>query len=138
MYYNIDDALSYNALFTMVMGGRGIGKTYSAKKRAIKNFLNKGEQFVYMRRYKSELKKISTFFSDIAKEYPEHEFKSRAKGVFIDGKQAGFVMTLSTQVIEKSTAYPDVSLIIFEEFLIDPAPVPIFIIPLYHNFVKYE
>lgn len=121
MYYNIDDALSYNALFTMVMGGRGIGKTYSAKKRAIKNFLNKGEQFVYMRRYKSELKKISTFFSDIAKEYPEHEFKSSAKGFFIDDKQAGFVMTLSTQVIEKSTAYPDVSLIIFEEFLIDPA-----------------
>ena len=29
-------------------------------------------------------------------------------------------MTLSTQIIEKSTPYPDVSLIIFEEFLIDP------------------
>ena len=55
MYYNIDSALSYNALFTMIMGGRGIGKTYSAKKRAIKNFLAKGEQFVYLRRYKTEL-----------------------------------------------------------------------------------
>lgn len=122
MYYNIDSALSYNALFTMIIGGRGIGKTYSAKKRAIKNFLAKGEQFVYLRRYKTELRKsVNTFFADVAKEFPDHEFKSNGKGFFIDEKQAGYAMTLSTQVIEKSTAYPNVSLIIFEEFIIDPA-----------------
>lgn len=122
MYYNIDSALSYNALFTMIMGGRGIGKTYSAKCRAIKNFLNKGEQFVYMRRYKTELKKsVPTFFADVAREFPDHKFKSTSKGLYIDEQLAGFCMTLSTQIVEKSTAYPNVSLIIFEEFLIDPS-----------------
>ena len=122
MYYNIDSALSYNALFTMIMGGRGIGKTYSAKKRAIKNFLAKGEQFVYLRRYKTELKKsVPTFFADVAKEFPDHQFKATAKGLYIDEQLAGFCMTLSTQIVEKSTAYPGVTLIIFEEFLIDPS-----------------
>ncbi len=122
MYYNVDSALSYNALFTMIMGGRGIGKTFSAKKRAIKNFLNKGEQFVYLRRYKTELKKaVPTFFADVAREFPDHKFKSTSKGLYIDEQLAGFCMTLSTQVVEKSTAYPDVTLVIFEEFLIDPS-----------------
>lgn len=120
MYYNIDSALSYNALFTMVVGGRGVGKTYSAKVRVIKDFINKGEQFVYLRRYKPELKKISQFFKDVAPEFPEHSFKASSSGLFIDDKQAGFVMTLTTQVIEKSTPYPKVTCIIFDEFLIDP------------------
>ena len=115
MYYNIDSALSYKALVTMIMGGRGIGKTYSAKKRAIKNFLTKGEQFVYLRRYKTELKKsVPTFFADVAKEFPDHQFKATAKGLYIDEQLAGFCMTLSTQIVEKSTAYPGVTLIIFE------------------------
>ena len=121
MYYNVDNALSYNALFTMIMGGRGIGKTYSAKVRAIKNFLNKGEQFVYLRRYKTELKKIKNFFNDVAKEFPDHKFSANNGGLYIDDRIAGYPMTLSTQIIEKSTPYPDVTLIIFEEFLIDPA-----------------
>ena len=121
MYYNVDDALSYNALLTMIIGGRGVGKTYSAKKRVIKNFINKGEQFVYMRRYKTELKKVTNFFNDIAQEFPTHKFKATAKGLYIDEKLAGHIITLSTQIIEKSTPYPDVTTILFEEFLIDPA-----------------
>ena len=84
MYYNVDNALSYNALFTMIMGGRGIGKTYSAKVRAIKNFLNKGEQFVYLRRYKTELKKIKNFFNDVVKEFPNHKFTANNGGLYID------------------------------------------------------
>lgn len=121
MYYNVEDALSYNALFTFVIGGRGCGKSYSAKRRVIKKFLKKGSQFVYLRRYKTEFKKIKNFFNDIAHEFPDHTFKASANGLFIDGKIAGYPITLSTQIIEKSTPYPDVEDILFEEFLIDPA-----------------
>ena len=56
-YYNIDDTLSRDRLFNFVVGPRGVGKTYSAKNRVIKNFINKGEQFVYIRRYDTELQK---------------------------------------------------------------------------------
>ena len=84
MYYNVDSALSYNALFTMIMGGRGIGKTYSAKKRAIKNFLTKGEQFIYLRRYKTELKKsVPSFFADVLKSSPTTNLSLRQKGFIL-------------------------------------------------------
>ena len=42
MYYDINKTLSYNTLFNFVVGPRGAGKTYAAKKRAISNFLKRG------------------------------------------------------------------------------------------------
>lgn len=119
MYYNIDDALSYNCLFTFVVGGRGVGKSYSAKKRVIKNFLNGGKEFVLLRRYKAEQRDSSKYFDDIAHEFPEHEITYSRGTFYIDGKKFGHLMILSTQAIKKSVPYPNVSLIIFEEFLID-------------------
>ena len=53
MYYDYDKISSYNATFNMIITNRGFGKTYGAKKRAINKFLKKGEQFIYVRRYKS-------------------------------------------------------------------------------------
>ena len=35
MYYSFDDILSRNGVFNFIIGGRGIGKTYGAKKIAI-------------------------------------------------------------------------------------------------------
>ena len=67
--------LSYNAVINMVMGARGLGKTYGAKRMVIKNMLEKGEQFIYLRRYRPELKGCKTFFADISHEFPEYEFR---------------------------------------------------------------
>ena len=68
MYYDYDKISSYNATFNMIITNRGFGKTYGAKKRAINKFLKKGEQFIYVRRYKSELKKVKDkFFEKIKK-----------------------------------------------------------------------
>lgn len=48
--------LSYNALLTFIVTGRGLGKSYGSKKFVAKHFLKKKKQFVYLRRYKTELK----------------------------------------------------------------------------------
>ena len=58
MYWDINKSLSYNALFNFIVGNRGAGKTYGSKKYVINRFLKYGEQFVYIRRFKDELKKI--------------------------------------------------------------------------------
>lgn len=121
MYYDVNDALSYNRLFTFVVSGRGYGKSFSAKKRCLKNFLSKGEQFVILRRYKSEHKKADQYFNDVVQKCPEFEgveIKYNKGQYLINKKVAGYAMSLSTQVIEKSIPYPDVTLIVFEEFLI--------------------
>ena len=72
-YYNFNRIRSYDALFNFILSGRGFGKTYNAKKMVIKNFLKKGEQFIYCRRYKTELQDIKLFFDDILKSVKDFE-----------------------------------------------------------------
>ena len=119
MYWDINNSISRNCLFNFVVGNRGAGKTYGAKKKVIERYLKTGEQFIYVRRYKEELKRIKTFFDDIAAEFPDAEFKVRGKEFFINGELAGYAMALSTSKIEKSTPMPRVSWIIFDEFILD-------------------
>lgn len=119
MYWDISKPLSYNALFNFVVGNRGGGKTYGFKKYAIQKFLKTGKQFVYIRRYKDELKNCKKFFDDIAGEFPEIEFKVHNHVAYINGKEAGYFIVLSTAKIQKSTAFPDVETICYDEFILD-------------------
>lgn len=118
-WYSFDKINSYNAFFHFILTNRGFGKSYGAKQRCIDRFIKYGEQFVYVRRYKTELKKIGKYFDDIKDRYPEHEFKIVGKTFYIDGKEAGFAIPLSTSLTEKSTAYPNVCTIVYDEFIID-------------------
>lgn len=120
IYINIDEIFSYNCLFNFVVGNRGAGKTYGAKNRAIKNFLKDGSQFIYVRRYDTEIKKArKSFFSDISAAWEDHTFQTNGDSFLIDGKEAGFSVTLSKAKILKSVSYPKVNLIIFDEFIIE-------------------
>lgn len=120
-YYDIDKTLSKQRLFNFVVGPRGVGKTYGFKRRVITNFLKRGEQFVYIRRYDTEMpqSKMRNYFDDISEEFPEHEFVS-FNGLFrIDGKIAGWYFPLSKAIMLKSIPFPNVSLIGFDEFIIE-------------------
>ena len=74
-YYSFSRVLSYNGVYNMVMGARGLGKTYGAKKIVIKNAIEKGQQFIYLRRYKTELRGRNSFFTDIQHEFPDEQFR---------------------------------------------------------------
>jgi hypothetical protein len=119
MFYDYNNILSRNAMLNFILTNRNGGKTYGFKKKAINNFLKKNEQFIYVRRYKSEFKKIITFFEDIQYKYPEHEFKCNKNFAYIDDKIAGYFIPLSTANNEKSTAYPHVTLMGYDEFIIN-------------------
>lgn len=69
VFYDGYKTLTYNALFNFIIGNRGSGKTYWAKRWAINDFIKKGEQFIYLRRYKTELRTIKNFFADISEEF---------------------------------------------------------------------
>lgn len=131
-YYSLHNLLSRNGVFNFIMGMRGDGKTFAAKDWAIRDFLKTGAEFIYLRRYKTELTERFSFFNDIAWKYPEYEFK-------VDGSKAylrkahdkddeenpnkwrlfGHFVPLSTAVTKKSTPYPKVNKILFDEFILE-------------------
>ena len=127
IFYDINNLLSYNALLSFVIGERGVGKSYSAKKFVAKRFINKGKQFVYIRRYKTELKQamvkkgVPIFWQQISndEDLKDHKFNNDNELMYIDDKVAGFSMPLSIANILKSSTYDNVDTIIFDEFIID-------------------
>lgn len=131
IYWDIGRTLTHNMLFNVIVGNRGGGKSYGAKKRAIDNFIKRKEQFGYIRRYKDDLKKpLEQFFTDIAWEYPDYEFKTNGEKLYIRLKShskdkwsekdvAGYGFVLSTASNKKSISYPDITTLIFDEFLIE-------------------
>ena len=56
MFWSSQAAKSRNCLFNFILGARGVGKTFCKKEDVINAYLRSGEEFVYMRRYKEELK----------------------------------------------------------------------------------
>lgn len=132
IFWDIGRTLTHNMLINVIVGNRGGGKSYGAKKRAIDNFIKKKEQFGYIRRYKDDLKlPMEQFFKDIAWEYPDYEFKTEGTKFFIRLKPAnekekwnekdiaGYGFQLSTANNKKSISYPDITTLIFDEFLIE-------------------
>ena len=119
MWYDIGRMLSYNKIFNFVIGNRGGGKTFNAKKWCINDYKKNGKHFVWVRRYKTEFKRRSQFFDDVSSLYPDDTFQVKGTKCYINGEEFGTFITLSTSSTEKSNPYPLVNKIIFDEFIID-------------------
>jgi hypothetical protein len=126
-FYSLSPVLSRNAVYNFVIGARGLGKTYSAKRWAIRDYLRNGNQFIYLRRYSTELKSAkNTIFADILHEFDDvAEFKVHGDELQIkrlgskEFELAGYAVALSKAQQKKSVSYPRVTKIIFDEFIID-------------------
>lgn len=132
LYYRVDAIMTRNAVFNFIIGGRGIGKTFSFKEYGVRDYIKRGNQFIYLRRYKTELSTRQTYFADFAFKFPEYGFR-------VNGFEAqmtrnpdvekphwetmGYFISLATSQQKKSVAYPRVRTIIFDEFIIEKGVV---------------
>lgn len=131
-FWDIKRTVSYNCLLNFIIGIRGAGKTYTSLKYGIEEHLKykrKGipYQFIYLRRFNTELEKLTTMrggriFNTIIrnKEFPTHDLKAESNILICDKEKMGYAVALNTASILKSDSFPDVNLIIFDEFIIDP------------------
>lgn len=116
-YYNLNKFFSYTDLFmAMIDGGRGIGKTTSAFIKAIINS-NKGEEFIYLRRYKPEIK---DFVNQDSLSPIVEGIRYRGDGTggymcYHEDHKIGNLIALSTSRSYKSVDFSKVTLIIFDE-----------------------
>ena len=132
IFWDGKKTLTHNKLINIIVGNRGGGKSYGCKKIVIDNFINKHEQFGYIRRYKDDSKDSSNeFFKDIKLEYPDYEFKVEGNKFYMrlspendkqrwcDDDIIGYSFILSTANNKKSIPYPFITTLIFDEFLLD-------------------
>lgn len=122
-YYSPKLLFSHNCITSFVMSPRGLGKTYGGKCLMVDNYKKKGKQSVYIRRSQAEMDIcVKTFFDKIKKVYPDDEFEVKGKSGFQQGFINGEVfihfIALSTSYNHKSGEFPDVTLIMFDEYII--------------------
>ena len=134
-FYSYNKIDKYNADFKIIFGSRGTGKSYGIKKKVIDNFFSSDEkeQFVIVRRFEADIKQkiAQTYFADMA-DYLAENYHAKIKyyqGQFwikdleepdsgIKGARVvGYMMALNLTERYKSTAYPDVTTIVMEEYM---------------------
>ena len=128
IFYDYQKVLSYNAFLNIIIGERGVGKTYGAKKYVINRWIKKHKQFVYIRRYETDLESSigstgdNKFFEQVKNEFPEHEFKinksKKVRKLIMDNQVIGYAIPLSSADSLKSSTYDNVETIIYDEFML--------------------
>lgn len=124
IWYSYEKVLSYHAMLNFIIGERGCGKSYNLKTYLLNRFKKKHRKFIYLRRYDTELKKSlkdNEFFKDVAldKMFSNDEFEVRGDKFYINKQVCGYAIPLSKASIYKSVPFPDIDIIMFDEFLID-------------------
>lgn len=134
-YYDYDKVMGYGATFNFLITSRGLGKTYGAIKMAVKDFLKNGHEFIYLRRYKTEITSASKHLFDalnLNKEFKDYTLLCEGNKFFIQKHKSddddekpekqlmGYAIALSTANILKSTNFASVRTIIYDEFLLGP------------------
>ncbi len=142
-FYSYDRVCSYDGTINFIVGGRSIGKTYGKQIRVIKRAFKFGEEFVWVRRDKDELRTaINTFFDAVSDEFPGYFFRvvgnvaEGAKGIpenfalLPQGEQKeilkkvtfvtlGYFIALTQAQKFKGSAFPKVRTMVFDEFILE-------------------
>ena len=139
-YYDIRKLLKDypNAYYYLVFGERSNGKTYSALDYALERYKKNGEQFAYLRRWGEDIRKknlvnlfsghvdngrVSEIFDGQWNQvyYGSSKFyleKIDEKGEVIRQEEpCGYAFDLNSMEHYKSTSFPKITTIIFDEFM---------------------
>lgn len=120
-YINWREIDGYACPVNILETNRGFGKTYGWKEKVLKA-IKKGKKFLYVVRRPQNWKDITEkgmqIFADINADRGR-DVKTMKKGFFENGEQVGYVAELSKAQNLKPASFADVSIIIFDEFLIE-------------------
>lgn len=149
-FYDWHKTLSYDADVTMVIGPRGVGKTFGLRKQCIKDFLRDGSRFVEVVRFKTELSGVSDGYFNRLQDLPDFDkyvFRTDARYAWIaerpdevpEGEKkpkpqwqllAYFIALSDAQRMKKRT-FDKVRRIIFDESILESTD-------RFHNYLPNE
>ncbi len=133
-HYSLKAIKATKALFFLIFGKKSNGKSYAVKHEVLKDYLQNGIKFFYVRRWKDEItmSSVEQYFNDIdvqsltngkyntivcwrKKIYFANYNPETAKTV--KGEQIGYYTALSQEQNVSSESFLDVGNIVFEEFM---------------------
>jgi len=141
-YYDVKTLVNKipDAHYYVIIGERSNGKTYSILNYMLERYFTNHEEFVYIRRFDEDVKysRGSTIFNALinngvieklskgkwnsiyyyAKKWYLRKIDYKdPKNTIIDDNPIGYALSLSSEEHDKSTSYPNVKNIFFEEFI---------------------
>lgn len=153
IYYSLQSIEKLNALYNMIIGKRSNGKTYACLEKIIRIYASTGKQGAYLRRYREDFrgKRGDQLFAghvanglitevtggewNSVKYYAGRWYFSKFDSVLNkeirDNEPFCFGFSLSEMEHDKSTSYPNITTVVFDEFMTRsyylPDEFPIFI-----------
>ncbi len=135
-YYRLDEILEYNAHYNIIVGERSNGKTYASLEFILEKYVESGEQGALIRRFRESIrgKRASTIFAnhnDIVirltnGDYDRVVYRSSRfylakleedEKLRLDHEPFCYAFALSEVEHDKSTSYPRITTIVFDEFI---------------------
>lgn len=123
-WYDYSRILSYKRPINYIVGIRGKGKTYGAKLYCLTRYQKYQKQFVYVRRYDTQLLECKNkFLADIKSDerLKGHQYQVDGDKVYeiLENKRivVGYFIALSRYETYKSSSFADVDTIVFDEFI---------------------
>lgn len=122
IHYNYKKTLSYQANLNLIVSERGFGKTYGFLEAFTNNFIKHKEEFIYLRRFQSEIDKVSgkLFAKHLDNQaFPEDFGITYKNGIYYGNSQPFcYMIPLTKEGHIKSVPMPKVKYILYDEFLI--------------------
>lgn len=138
-FYSLDRIDAIGAQYNMIIGERSNGKTYACLLKALKNYIKSGEQGAYLRRYKEDFrgKRGESLYASIVNDghvktltdgkydrivyYSSKwylgKYNPALDRIIRDEEPFMYGFSLNDMEHDKSTSYPKITTIIFDEFL---------------------
>ena len=138
-FYDLGEILAKNADYNLIFGERSNGKTYAALRYGLEQFITTGKQMAYIRRWREDLrgKRAESLFANHTAnglistltdgKFNEVFYVSNKWFLSYYNEETGkrtpcdipfcYGFCLSEQEHEKSSSYPNVTTVVFDEFL---------------------
>lgn len=143
-FYSLKSILSKNAQYNIIFGERSNGKTYAVLKYGLEQYVNNGSQLAVVRRWQDDFtgKRGATMFNAIVSNgevekltngewnniyyYGSRWFLCKADGDkrIVDDMPFAYGFALTGMEHDKSTSYPKIKTICFDEFISRNAYLP--------------
>lgn len=132
--------LPRDADVNLIIGARGLGKTYGVRRYMLEDYIKNNICFVEVTRYREENNDVSAkYFDRIIEDniFPDYDFRVHNKIAEIrrngdkKWRTCGYFIPLSLQQQKKKSTYVNVRNICMDEIIIDPDDV-------YHHYLRNE